>query len=122
MKQWAHHLDISWEERQNASHSPHVQRSSLEDTIAKLARLRVEMEESKAQRTKASLNKTMAEMRRSQADLTMVQVEKENSMDDMEYSQVGFPRLYVKNEMNQPPQEEMSNLEATIVELRKVQA
>ena len=42
-------------------------------------------------------------------------------MDHMDYSQVGFPRLYVQNEMNQPPQEEMSNLEATIAELRRVQ-
>ena len=44
-------------------------------------------------------------------------------MDDMDYSQVGLPRFYVKNKMIQRPQEEMSNLEATtIAELGRVQA
>ena len=71
---------------------------------------------------KVSLEKTMAEMRKSQVDLAMVQAKKERSLDDMDYSQVGLPGLYVKNEMNQPPQEEISNLEATITELRRVQA
>ena len=100
---WAHHSSPSWEERQDGSHSSHVQRSSLEDTIAELARSRVEMEESRAQMAKESLEKTMAEVGRSQDDLVMVQVQKESSMDDMDYSQVGFPRLSIKNEMNQPP-------------------
>ena len=76
---WAHHSSTSWEERQDASHFPHVQRSSLEDTIVELARSRVEMEESRAQLAEASLEKTMAKMRRSQADLAMVQAEKESS-------------------------------------------
>ena len=40
----------------------------------------------------------------------------------MDYSQVGLPRFLNKNEMSQPPQEEMSNLEATMAELRRVQA
>ena len=82
---------------------PHVQRPSLEDTIVELAMSRVEKEESRAQMAKASLAKTMAEIWRSQTNLGMVQVEKESSMDDMDYSRVGLPWLYVKNEMNQPP-------------------
>ena len=43
-------------------------------------------------------------------------------MGDMDFSQVGLSRFYVQHEMSQPPQEEMFNLEATIVELRRVQA
>ena len=39
----------------------------------------------------------------------------------MNYSQGDLPRFYVQNEMSQPPQEEMSNLEATMAELRRVQ-
>ena len=61
------------------------------------------MEESRAQIAKASLEKTMVDMRRSQADLAMVQDEKEILIDDIDYSQVGLPRLYVQNEINQPP-------------------
>ena len=62
---WAYHSSTSWEERQDASHSPHVQKSSLEDIIAELARPMVEMEESRTQMAKASLEKTMTELRRS---------------------------------------------------------
>ena len=43
-------------------------------------------------------------------------------MAEMDYAQVGLPRFRVKNEMSQLLQEEMSNLEATMVELRKSQA
>ena len=42
-------------------------------------------------------------------------------MAKMDYAQVRLPRFLVKNEMSQPPQEEMSNLEATMAELRKYQ-
>ena len=62
---WDHHLSTSWKERQDTSHVPKVKRSSLEDTIAELARTRAEIEDSRAQLTKASLEKTMAELRRS---------------------------------------------------------
>ena len=79
------------------------------------------MEESRAQMTKESIEKTMTEVRRSQANLTMVQAENEILMGDMDYSQDGLPRFYVQNEMSEPPQEEMSNLEVTMVELRRVQ-
>ena len=43
-------------------------------------------------------------------------------MADMDHSQVGLSRLCEQNEMNQPPQEEVSSLETTIAELRRVQA
>ena len=74
---WNCHSSTSWEERQDTSHYPHVQRSSLEDTIVELAMSRGEMEESMAQMAKESLEKTMTEVRRSQANLTMVQFENE---------------------------------------------
>ena len=76
------------------------------------------MEESRAQMAKESLEKTMIEVRRSQANLTIVQVENEILMGDMDYSQDGLPRFYVQNEMSKPPQEEISNLKATMAGLR----
>ena len=33
-----------------------------------------------------------------------------------------MPRFYVQNEMSEPPQEEMSNLEATMAKLKRVHA
>ena len=51
---WDHHSSTSWEEKQDTSHSPHVQISSWKDTIDVLARLRDEMEESRAQMPKES--------------------------------------------------------------------
>ena len=41
-------------------------------------------------------------------------------MVDMDCSKVGLPRFHVQNEMSQPPQEEISNLEATINEMKIV--
>ena len=35
---WVRHSSTSWEERQDASHSPHVQRSILENAMAELAK------------------------------------------------------------------------------------
>ena len=64
----------------------------------------------------------MDELRRTQAESTMVQPEFSRSMAKIDYAQIGLPRFLVKNEMSQPPREEMSNLEATMVELRKSQA
>ena len=43
-------------------------------------------------------------------------------MGDMDYSQAGLPRFHAQNEMSEPPQEEISNLEATMAKLRRVQA
>ena len=51
----------------------------------------------------------------------MVQAENEILLGDMDYSQDGLFRFYVQNEMSEPPQEKMSNLEATMDELRRVQ-
>ena len=62
------------------------------------------MEDSRVQRAKSSLEETMDKLRRFQAYSTIVQVENEISMAIMDYSQ-----------------KEMSNLEATMVELRRVQ-
>ena len=52
----------------------------------------------------------------------MAQAEFSRSMADKDYSEVGLPRLCMQNEMNQPPQEEVSSLETTIDEQRRVQA
>ena len=64
----------------------------------------------------------MAELRRDQADLAMVQAENERSMADLDYVQNGLPRFYTHNEISQPPQEKMTNLEATRAEWRRFQA
>ena len=44
----------------------------------------------------------MDELRRNQAESTMTQLEFSTSMVEMDYSQVGLPRVLVKNEMSQP--------------------
>ena len=80
------------------------------------------MEDSRVQRAKSSLEETMPELRRSQADSSMVEPENEISMADMDYSKVGLPWFHVQNDMSQPPQEEMSNLEASMAKLRRVQS
>ena len=85
---WDHHSSTSWEERQDTFHSPHVQRSSLEETIVELAKTRAEMEDSKPQMAKSSLEKTMAELRIGQADWAMAKAESERSMTDMDNFQV----------------------------------
>ena len=60
----------------------------------------------------------MAELERGQAELALTHAEFSRSRVEMNYSQVGLPRFLDKNEMSQPLQEEMSNLEATMAELR----
>ena len=64
----------------------------------------------------------MAELRRRIADLAMVQAENERSMADLDYVQNGLHRFHTHNEISQPPQEKMINLEATMVEWRRFQA
>ena len=64
----------------------------------------------------------MAELRRGQANLAMVQVENERSMADLDYVENGLPRFHTHNEKSQPPQEKMTNLEATMAEWRRFQA
>ena len=119
---WDHHSSASWEERQDTFHSPHVQRSSLEETMVEFAKTRVEMEDSKAQMAKSSLEKAMAKLRRGQADLAMAQAKSERSMADMDNFQVGLPRFHAYNEKTQPPQEKMTNLETTMAKWRRAQA
>ena len=93
---WDHHSKTSWDTSHNTLKPSQVQRLSLEEA--------------------------MDELRRTQAESTMVQPEFSRSMAKIDYAQIGLPRFLVKNEMSQPPREEMSNLEATMVELRKSQA
>ena len=64
----------------------------------------------------------MDELRITQTKSTMAQTEFSRSTSEMDYAQVGLPRFLVKNEKSQPPQEEMSNLEANMTRLRKSQA
>ena len=45
---WDQHPSISWEASHTAHHSPQVQRISLEETMAELAKARAEMENSRA--------------------------------------------------------------------------
>ena len=67
-------------------------------------------------------SQVLYELRRTQAESTMAQPEFSRSMVEMDYAQVRLPRFLVKDEKKQPPQEEMSNLETTMAELRKYQA
>ena len=90
--------------------------------MAELAKTRVEMEYSRAQMAKSSLEKTMAELRRGQVYLATVQVENKRSMADLDYVNFGLPRFHAKNETSLHSQEKMTNLEATMAEWRKVQA
>ena len=91
---WSHHTNTSWNTSYTIPHTPQVQRSSLEEA--------------------------MDEFRRTQAKSTMAQPEFSRSMDEMDHSQVGLPRLLDPNEISQPPQERMTKLEATMAELKRV--
>ena len=117
---WDHHPNTSWNTSHNTLQTPQVQRSSLEETIAEMAKLQNEMEDSRIQMANSVLEQNMAEMKRSQAESAMAQAKFSRSMGDVDYSQDGLPRFYVQNEMSEPPQEEMSNLGATMAELRRV--
>ena len=79
------------------------------------------MENSRAQIAKSSLEETMAKLRRGQADLAMVRAENERPMDDLDYVQNGLPRFHTHDEISQPPQKTMTNLEATMAEWRRFQ-
>ena len=63
----------------------------------------------------------MAELEIGQDELAMAHAEFSRSRAEIG-SQVGLLRFLNKNDMSQPPQEEMSHLEVTMVELRRVQA
>ena len=86
-----------------------------------MAKLRDEMEDSRVQMANSRLEGTMAEFERGQVELAMVQAEISKSMVVMDDSQVGLPRFHVQDEIIPPPQERMTNLEAAMDELRRVQ-
>ena len=115
---WDHHPNTSWNTSHNTLQTPQVQRSSLEETMAKMAKLRDEMENSRIEMDNSRLEQNMVEMKRSQAELAMAQAEFSRSMADMDYSQVCLPRFLVQYEIRSPSQETMANLEANMAELR----
>ena len=86
--------------------------------MAEFAKARAEMEDSKAQMAKSSLEKTMAELRRGQDDLAMAQAKSERLIAYMDNFHVGLPRFHAHNETSQP----MTNLDATMAEWRRAQA
>ena len=89
---WDHHLNTSWNTSHNTLQNPQVQRSSLEETMAEMAKLRDEMEDSRIPRANSRLEKNMVEMKRSQDELAKAQAEFSRSMADMDYSQVSLLR------------------------------
>ena len=86
---WDRHPNTSWNTIHNTLQIPQVQRSSLEETIAGMAKLRDEMEDSRIQMANLRLEQNMAEMKRIKAELAMAQDEFSRSMAYMDYSQVG---------------------------------
>ena len=68
---WDHHPSLSWEASHTTLHSPQVQRSSLEETMAEIAKARAKIESSRAQMAKSSLKETMADLKRGQAEFAM---------------------------------------------------
>ena len=93
---WSHHPNTSWNTSYTTLHTPQVQRSSLEEKMAQLERVHVE------------LVLENAEFRRSRAE--------------MDYSQVGLPRFLDQKEKSQPPQERMTKLEVTMAKLERFRA
>ena len=92
----SHHPNTSWNTSYTITHTPQVQRSSLEEA--------------------------MDELRRAQAESTMTQPEFSRSMVEMDHSQVRLPRFLDLDEISQPPQERMTTLEAAMAELKRVHA
>ena len=80
----------------HSSHSPQVQRSSLD--------------------------KKKAEIKRMHAELVMENAERSRPRAEMDYSQVGLPRFCDQNEKSQPPYEKMTKLEPTMAELERLYA
>ena len=62
---WDHHPNTSWNTSHNTLQTPQVQISSLEETMAEMAKLRDEMENSRIQMANSRLEQNMAEMKRS---------------------------------------------------------
>ena len=112
---WDHHPNTSWNTSRNILQTPQVQRSSCEETMAELAKIRAEMANSR-------LEQDMVEKKRNQAELAMAQAAFSRSMADLDYSQVGLPRSHGQDEIRSPLQETMTNLEENMAELRRSQA
>ena len=92
----SHQPNTSWNTSYTISHTPQVQRSSLEEA--------------------------MDELRRTQDKSTMAQPEFLRSMVEMDHSQVGLPRFLDPNEISHSPQERMTKLEASMDESKRVHA
>ena len=71
---WSHHPNTSWNTSYTILHTPRVQRLSLEEKMAQLERVHVE--------------------------LVMERAEFSRSMAEMDYSQVGLPRFLDQNEIS----------------------
>ena len=74
---WSHHPSTSWNTSYNTSHTPQVQRSSLDKKMAELARMHVE--------------------------LAMKNAERSRPRAERDYSQVGLPTFLDQIEESQPP-------------------
>ena len=85
---WSHHPNISWNTSYTTPYTPQVQRSSLDEKMAELARMH--------------------------AELVMKNVERSRPRAKMDYSQVRLPTFLDQNEESQPPQERMTKFESTM--------
>ena len=93
---WSHHPNTSWNTSYTTLHTPQVQRSSLEEKMAPLERVR--------------------------AELVMENAEFKRSTAEIDYSQVGLPRFLDQKKKSQPPNGRMTKLEATMAKLERVRA
>ena len=91
---WQHCPNTPWNTSYTMPQTSQVQRSSLGEKIAKLERLH--------------------------AKLIMENAEFRKLRVKMDCSQVGLPRFPDQNEMSQPPNGRMTQLEATMAELERV--
>ena len=89
-----HHPNTSWNTSNTTPHTPQVQRSSLDEKMAELARMH--------------------------AELAMKNAERSRPRAEMDYSQAGLPALLYQNEESQPSQERTTKFKATIAELERV--
>ena len=91
---WSHHPNTSWNTNYTTPHTPQVQRSSLGEKMAELARMHVE--------------------------LVMKNAERSRPRAEIDYSQVRLPMFLNHNEESQPPHERMTKFEATLAKLERV--
>ena len=91
---WSQHHNTSWNTSYTILHTPQVQRSSLDTKMVELEKVHAELVKENAKRSRSRVV--------------------------IDYSQIGLPRFLDPNEISQPPQEIMTKLEATMVELERV--